>query len=123
MPHQIQNFELHAGEDKTITVLVTDDGTATGTPVDISSATEITYAAYTRDEDETRVLTYQLSDDGITMPDGTDGKFYIHFVGADSEALDGWYNQEARITDGTGDKFYPFTGVLQIEPTNLDSDE
>lgn len=123
MAHQVQDFEIHAGSDLSITVPVTDDGTADGTPIDITSVLGITWAAEGA-ESGTRALTKTLGD-GIELSgdSGEDHIFVITLTDDDTINLLGWYNHEARITDAAGEKTTVLTGMLEVHGTILTSSE
>lgn len=122
MAHQVQDFEIHAGADLTITVPVTDDGTASGTPIDITSATAITWGAENA-ETGVRAVTKTLGD-GIELSgdSGEDHIFIITLTDEDTADLLGWYKHEARVTDG-GLKTTVLTGMLEVHETILTSSE
>lgn len=123
MAHQVQDFEIHAGSDLTITVPVTDDGTADGTPIDITSAAGITWAAEGA-ESGTRAITKTLGS-GIELSgdSGEDHIFIITLTDDDTESLLGWYKHEARVTDSVGGKTTVLTGMLEVHETILTSSE
>lgn len=123
MAHQVQDFEIHAGTDLVITVLVTDTGESDGTPQDLTGATEITWAAENAETD-TRALTKSLGDGIALLTDSADeGKFTITLTDADTDDLLGWYKHEARVTDSAGLKTTVLTGMLEIHETILTSSE
>lgn len=123
MAHQIQDFEIHAGTDLIITVLVTDTGESDGTPQDLTGATEITWAANNA-ETGTRALTKSLGDGITLLADSADeGKFTITLTDVDTEDLEGWYDHEARVTDSAGLKTTVLTGMLEVHGTILTSSE
>lgn len=97
-----QDFTIYAGDAANVIFTVTVDGTATGTPVDISSVTQITWSAQ-RSQGSAAVLTKTKIGGSITfVTTGTDGKFQLALANADTTGLTGFYLFLATITDNTG---------------------
>lgn len=125
MTHAVQDFAIHAGDDLVITVTVTEDGTANGTPVDLSGAEAITFAAapwVELGETAARAVTKTLGA-GIAITDAAAGKFAITLAPADTAALGGRYTHQARVTDALGKRSTVMTGILEVEASILDADE
>ncbi len=123
MAHQVQDFEIHAGDDLVITVKVTDDGTATGNAVDISALTAITWAAEDADSGA-RALTKTLGAGIAILGDSANpGEFTVTLTDDDTRALSGWYRHEARITDENGLKSTVLTGMMEVHPTIMTASE
>lgn len=97
-----QDFTIYAGDAANVIFTVTSDGTASGTPVDISSVTQITWIAQ-RNQGAAAVLTKTKTGGAITfVTSGTDGKFQLALANADTTGLTGFYLFLATITDNTG---------------------
>ena len=129
MPHQTQNFSIHAGDDLLIPVEVTDNGLPTtdpddpGTPIDLTGAAEITFAVSQRNEARTRGFTYKLTTTGITLIDAANGRYDIKIDNLQSFGLKGWFLMQDRITDAVGDRFTGFSGLLEVEESILTATE
>jgi len=119
MAHQVQDFEIHAGDDLVFTVRVTDDGTADGTPIDISGLTAVTWAAENA-ETGARALTKTLADGVAILGDSANpGEFTVTLTDDDTSPLLGWYKHEARITDESGLKTIVMVGMMEVHSTIL----
>ncbi len=122
MTHQVQDFSIHAGDDLIIPVTVTEDGTPTGTPVDITGALLIVWALSTREGTIARVLTKTLGE-GIEVTDASGGVFEVTIDTEDTRDLSGRYQHQARITDSGGSKSTVMSGLVTVDPTILEDAE
>lgn len=114
---------LHAGDDATITITVTEDGTADGAVVDISGATAITWGLETDASTPVRQITKTLGS-GITVTDGPNGVFEVQIDAADTASLSaGKYKHQARVTYSGGDKETVIQGAAVIVASVLGSSE
>ncbi|WP_141500961.1 hypothetical protein [Paenibacillus luteus] len=97
-----QNFEMFAGESKSVTVTVAD--------VDLTGAT-VKWAAkksiYNTEHD-----VYKDTESGVVITEPN--KFVITLVPADTAALSGGYYHEAVLTDASGNVSTVLTGKLTI---------
>ncbi len=129
MGHQIQNFEIHAGDDLVVPIEVTDNGRSAsetvnpGTPINLTGVTEIVFAVADRDEADTRIITFKLTTTGIVITDAAAGKYEARFLDSDTFGLDGFKTMQSRITDSLGDKFTSFAGLLEINKSILTASE
>ena len=110
MSHQIQNFEIHAGDDQAVMVTVKDEA---GSVVDISGATEITWILKRSEGSSTDTLTKSKTGGGITITDGPGGVFEITVTSSDTAALQGLYYHKAVVTLASG-KTTVLTGVVSV---------
>ena len=92
------NLDMFSGETPTFTFLVTVEGTANGTPVDITGAT-INYALRTRNASGTLLFTKTVGS-GITIANQLTEKgiYRVAYLASDTAALAGPYYYEARVT-------------------------
>lgn len=121
--HQVQDIELHQGDDLSIPVVVTEDGKSTGTPIDIDGVQKITWALSSRDDDPVRYITKTLAS-GISVTDGPGGAFTITVSAADTYDIPpGRYYHQARITDGSGNKSTVFNGEAKVFSSILEAAE
>lgn len=96
-----QDFTSYAGDAFQPVYTVYSDAANT-TPLNISTVTEILWQAQ-RDLDSAVVLTKLKSTGGISfVTDGSNGKFVVNGLAADSAALSGYYITQAKITDALG---------------------
>jgi len=111
MTSEAQNFEMYAGEDKILTVTVTD---AAGDVVDLTDAS-IEWVMKRTADDTTALVTKTLAD-GITCASPATGVFTVTLEAADTEELGGAsYLHEAEVTDA-GDNVSTVTrGVVTIK--------
>ncbi len=129
MGHQIQNFEIHAGDDLVVPIEVTDNGrsasetTNPGTPINLTGVTEIVFAVADRDESSTRIITFKLTTTGIVITDAVAGKYEARFLDSDTFGLFGFKDMQSRVTDSVGDKFTAFAGLLNINKSILTATE
>ena len=117
-----RDFELYAGDDLEIPVTVTEDGLATGAPVDLTGVTGIVFAAAVFGVEETRRVTKTLGA-GVAVTDAPAGKFLVTLAAADTAALSGRCRYQARIADAAGARSTVLVGVLTVRPTILEADE
>lgn len=125
MTVSVEDFSIHAGDDLTITVTVTADGTAGGTPVSLAGATAITWAAAPWSqlgEATERAVTKTLGA-GIAVTDAAGGEFTVTLAAADTADLAGRYTHQARVTDAAGKRSTVLSGILEVEGSILDADE
>ena len=108
MSDNIQNFNLHAGDNPSIPVTVKDSADVV---VDITAATAIKWNLY-RDSRGTALVTKTLGS-GITVTSGVGGIFTIALVAGDTSALFGYFYHEAELTLG-GNISTVLTGYIQI---------
>lgn len=87
MAHQVQDFEIHAGEDAVITITVTDSD---GDAVDITGTTEITFAIANYSTG-VRVQTENLTDSvpGVAITNAASGIFTVTLTDTETKALSG----------------------------------
>jgi hypothetical protein len=89
---------------------------STGLPVDISTVTQITWFVR-RDLSTAPALTKTKSGGGITfVTNGTDGKFQVNLLVADTTPLTGNYIHFASITDASGNVTTVTAGQMNVGP-------
>lgn len=108
MPHSTLNIEdYHSGDSHTIKETLEDpDGTA----ITITSAS-IEYGVF--ETDGTQIFTKSVGS-GITIVDGSNGRFDIAIDPSDTASLSGRKQHECEVTKGS-DVATVFTGELVIE--------
>jgi len=99
------------GDDETVKVEVLDINKEA---VDISSANSIEYQI---SENGSSEVSKTKSGGGITVTDGSDGKFEVTIDSGDTSSLSGKYEHEAEID--LGDVSTLFQGTLRIRGTNI----
>lgn len=106
----VQNFEMFAGDTKSLNCTVTD--AATGAAKNITGAT-IEWVLY-NERTELNVLTKSTAS-GITITNGLAGQFTVALIPADTSALGiQSYYHEAEVTDAGGNVSTVFTGYITI---------
>lgn len=105
------NFSIFAGDTKVITVTVQDDD---GDAVTISSST-IEWRCI-EDTNGTAALTKTTSD-GISITDGSGGKFTITLTAGDTSFMSGDYYHEAQITFSDSTIMTILTGTMTVVPS------
>lgn len=84
MAIEADRLSIVQGEDVTITVEVID---ANGVAVDISTGFAFKASVRIEREGKTEIITKATGGSGITIPVGTDGKYVITFLSADTKKL------------------------------------
>lgn len=111
-----QDFVTYQGD--TISPIFTVINSAS-TPVDISSVTEITWNAML--EGTTTPLLSKTKSGGqiVFVTNGSDGKFQVNILSADTQPLSGYYMHKAALTDGNNHITTVEVGRMQVgvEPT------
>jgi hypothetical protein len=109
-----QDFTIYAGDDAAPIIFV-NDGSAAQVPINISTATEITWTIQ-RTSSSPILLTKRKSvGGGITLPNGgTDGKLQVNITAADSAGLTGAYIHVTRVTDATGKTRTTTLGAMRV---------
>ena len=115
MAHNVQNFEIHAGDDLVIPVTVTDQA---GQPVDLTGATAAWQAARGTPEkfSKTPALS-KATGSGIVLTDPASGTFEITLAAADTEGLRGVFYHEAEVTDAGGNRATVLAGTMTVLAT------
>lgn len=111
MTKETQNFKTYAGDDALPEFYITgvDDLT-----LDISSVNEIIWQAQ-RDLESAVVLEKKKTALQITFPNsGTDGKFRVALLAADTALLSGYYIHRAIIVDGHNNRSTVTLGRFQV---------
>lgn len=106
------DFTLYAGDDKLLTVTVTD---GEGEPVDLTGAQKIRWQLG-KGPGKTPIVEKALGQ-GIEVTDGPGGIFTVTLDSADTEALKGSYYHEAEVIDEDGNVSTVLTGTVTIEAT------
>ena len=103
-----QNFSLHSGDSKSVTVNIVN---AAGVAVDVSTASAVVYKVAASPGSE--ALVSKSLGSGISVAGST---VTITFAPADTATLAGGvYYHELEITDGDGNVQTAFTGYVLIE--------
>lgn len=108
-----QNFNMYAGESKTIPVTATN--TEDGTPIALDGVSSIKWGmrkihGASNDVDKD-------SASGITVTDAINGKFTINLDANDTRTLSGDFIHEARVVDSLGKESLVMKGIINIEGT------
>lgn len=111
----IQNFNMVAGDTKTLVVYVKD---ADGDPVNISGATIKWQAA--RSHGKASVITKSTSS-GITISDGPNGIFSVTLNPSDTESLSGTYAHEAQVTASDSTISTVLQGTMKVNKALIES--
>ena len=106
------DFEMYAGDSKTLQVTVLDDA---GAAADISGATVRWQMA--RYCGATPVVE-KATGSGISIVDGPTGRFDVALLPADTEALQGCHYHEAEL-ENVGVVSTVLTGEAHIKPTTI----
>lgn len=124
MSHQIQNLigenALHEGDNAEIDVTVTEDGTAGGTPTNLTGLLGATYAMDT--PLGVRVITKTLNA-GVTVEVAGSGLMKITLDDTDTQGIPGIYTHVLRIKDSANNKITVFTGEIEIVDVSLSASE
>jgi hypothetical protein len=112
MSHNVQNFEIHAGDSRDIVVTVTD---SQGAAVDLTGAAVAWQLA--RSAGSAAAVVSKSLGAGIAITDGPNGVFTVTLDPADTESLTGLYYHEAEVTDAAGNRSTVLTGVATVIPT------
>jgi hypothetical protein len=105
-----QNFEMWAGDAKTVAIAVTD---AAGAVVNLTGMT-ITWSLSRHPSKTPALVTKTIANGGISVPTPTTGIFNVSLVAADTSALDGLYYHEAKIRDAQNADTTVATGYATI---------
>lgn len=109
------NFAMFAGDDKTISVTVTDPN---GDPVNLTSATIKWQAA--RSLGKASVISKTTSS-GITITDAANGEFEVTLSDTDTDDLSGTYQHEAEVTFADGTKSTVLSGTMKVIPVVIEA--
>lgn len=110
MPHQTVTISgYHSGDSLDITVTVNDPE---GNAVDISG-TAITFVIHNSETDTTEVSKTVGS--GITITNGSAGRFEVAIDPSDTESLSGAHDIEAQVVESDGTVATVLTGSFPIE--------
>lgn len=112
-----QDFEMVAGESKTIIASVTDKD---GLPYGLTGATIIWELQRDIAQSTGADLVKSTANGGIVIADSLGGIFKINLDPADTETLSGHYIHEARITETGGKVSTVFTGRVTVQKTAID---
>ena len=103
-----QDVTMWSGDDITIVVTVTTNGTSA---VDITAYT-VSYVLQT--DAFTANVTKATGGSGITITDAINGEFTVTLADTDTSGLSGRCYHEAQVTDGSGNKYTVMTGTVTI---------
>jgi len=106
-----ESGSIFQGNDEVVEVTVRDENKE---PVDISGANSIEYQI---SKDGSSEVSKTKSGGGITVTDGTDGKFEVSIASSDTSSLSGSFDHEAEID--LGDISTLFQGSLKIRGTDI----
>ncbi len=111
-----QDFDMHAGDDKTLVVSVRD---TEGSPVDVTGATVRWRAA--RSANKTADIIKKTGGSGITLSDPTQGEITITLNAADTDSLKGTFYHECQVTFASGLLSTVVAGKMTILPALIRS--
>lgn len=116
MSHQSATISMHAGDTLPITVTVTADGTASGTPVDLTGATVTFDVAL--GFGGVPIISKSVGD-GIALTTPASGVCTVTLDPADTDELYGLYVYwiKAVLDDADATALTPLTGRFIIERT------
>ena len=112
MSHNVQNFEIHAGDSRDIVVTVAD---SQGAAVDLTGAAIAWQLA--RSAGSAAPAVSKSLGAGIAITDGPNGVFTVTLDPADTEGLTGLCYHEAEVTDAAGNRSTVLSGVATVIPT------
>jgi hypothetical protein len=110
MPAQNQDFETFAGNSVSPIFTVTNNGVV----VDISTVTDISWSMQLDAESAALVTKTKSAGQIVFVTNGTDGKFKVNILGADTTGKSGFYVHTATITDGSGNLTTVAIGRMQV---------
>lgn len=126
MSHNIQDFDLHAGDKKTLRFTVYEPLASdpkkpdTTKPIDLTGAT-IRWGLSKTPGDAAALFIKTTGGGGIAITDETGGEFQVTLDKADTVALAaGLYYHEAEVVEVAGDDSTIATGTVTIDATVLD---
>lgn len=95
------DYIITKGDDRSIEITVTDDGTSTGTAVDVSAAT-ISWKAW-RQGTDTNAIDKTLADAEVTVSGAGNNVITLDLTDTITAALvdDATYNNHVQVTIGT----------------------
>ena len=111
-----QDITVYEGEDKNITISVTD--TAGGSAVNMTAATSITWRVTTKKNVDTATIEKTLAAGGITLANdaGTNDQIVIALASADTQGLEGdKYYHECRMVDSAGKNHVVAIGYFDVK--------
>jgi len=109
-----QNFELYAGNAKTLHFEIVDED---GAVVDITGAT-IAWGVSTHENSKSKLFSY-TSPTNITITDAANGKFDVSVLASNTAALKaGDYHHQAEVTDAGGNPTTVAFGTIELR-TNI----
>ena len=111
----IQNFEMTAGDDKTLVITVRD---ANGNPVSITGASIKWQCA--RSFGKASSISKTTSS-GISITDGANGVFAVTLDDTDTESLVGNFIHEAQVTASDGSISTVVSGTMKINKALIEA--
>ena len=108
-----QDFTIFAGDDHAVTFTVTDD---TGAPVDISTASEITWQCARQPRDAALLAKSKTGGQITFVTDGRDGAFNVAISHTDTPAFYGFYAHLAVVIDVEGNRSTVAEGRMEVAP-------
>lgn len=108
-----QDFVTYAGNAISPIFTVTSNGVV----VDISTVTEITWTMQLNDSGAALITKTKTAAQIVFVTNGTDGKFKVNLLGADTTGKTGFYQHYATITDSGGNQTTVSAGRMQIGKT------
>lgn len=114
MAHKTQNFDLHAGDEDTLAITITNEA---GAAINITGAA-LRFGMARRLSDPAPLV--EKSDGaGITITDGPNGQCEIALAKADTVKLSGSYAYEIEAIPSGGKDKTVLNGTIEITPSLL----
>lgn len=109
--YQNQDFVTYQGDTVKPIFTVLDSA---GNAVDISTVSDIGWSAKRGETDSAAVSKTKAAGQIAFVTDGTDGKFQVTILAADTAAMSGFYFHAATLTDASGEVTTVSAGRMQV---------
>lgn len=111
MPAEDQNIAMVQGDNKVLSITVTD---AAGAAVDLTDATIRWHMS--KSVNKRPAALEKATGSGITITDAANGVFTVTLDSADTESLRGLFYHEVEVIDGSGNVSTVTKGKITIHP-------
>ena len=120
MPHRVQNFDYHAGDNTPLRITVLQSDGATPVDFGATPASEITFALAASRQAAAPLFSKTLGAAEIAVITPSAGLIEVTLVKADTVALDGFYFYEVEVQFSAGEDETVLTGEVTIPATVID---